>query len=560
MRLRFTSEKRPTNLAKRLRAFLEAEGLPASMSASREALACASGYRNWNELLNVIKGSSQAAEAIDGPAPSDCDMYFAQRLARKLDIPEAKAREAVDAIRPFEARRVGHLTNDHISLLASNICSSGFTIEDLSDAVFSGFSMVRTDPEGDSDFASSKDNLASGRLCLFVSRDGRIVSDVNPPPRKRSCYGPDDFTEIMGIAGLVDLPVTPPSSACDLPGFAVVQRTLECLDRQALLLMKCAGSFDQWAYMDALQIPDTAPLLTLMVDYPALATQFADISRFDDLTGEKPPMPKTAFRSGALSDDPIGAFAEAVYQKSKSLWPTITVSPERLRTVTERYLSINPRDEYPVEETTPAFMCHLPDAIAPTTARDMRCLADFVDRHLHVFGAEGMCVMPTTFAAAFRSREGVDWSRVGRLSTVRHFPFHQTIGAVTLGVAGREIGYEVSAASFEDASGLGDELLYKIGHLLSKEASLDFVDVADGYRKMEADLWSAEGKMEMDDSEFCIEEDREFRLYRSLGFIHAKHGHRTAAEVLSSHGYDIHEIIGRFETPPGRLTNTSIQA
>nr|WP_250808439.1 hypothetical protein [Neorhizobium tomejilense] len=557
MRLQFTSEKRPVNLSKRLRSFLESVGVMRSMSSCREAIAVAAGYRNWNELLKVVRTTFSPSVDGEGSSTPGSETAFANKLATHLDIPAAVALGAVASIRPYEARRLSEISDDHISLLAANICATGFPITDISDADYAGFMMVKPARTVYSEQMRRNVDISKFTYRLYVSSDGSTISDKNPRNLRRTLHGDDDFTRIMSLAGLANLPITPPSVNRDAPGFDIVYKTLRRLDRKVLILMKCAGSFDCWAYMDAFSLPKASPLFDLSVRYPALAAQFTCGSRWDGVTiksGEAPARRDDVSR--ALSSDPVSAFADSVDHRQKHLWPSISVSPERVRRVAEWYLSIHPGDEYAVEPNAAAFMCHLPDEFAPRTTQEMKNLVHFVDRHLHVFEPDGMCVLPTSFASGFVSRVNADWSRVRELSEVSYIAPHPAIGSVVLGVAARESGYDMTAADFEDINGSDNEVRYDVGHLLAKDAGLSFFQVADGLKSIEDDKEPIEKRMEMANRDFAIEEDREYELYRTLGFIHPKHAHRSASEILNFIGYDIHDVIATYERPPQRLDAT----
>ncbi|MCS4088461.1 hypothetical protein [Rhizobium sp. BK176] len=547
MRTHFTSEKRPSNLSRRLRSSLETMGLPRTMSACREAIAKGSGYRNWNEMLNFISNDtigSREQHFTDGT--HSLQREFSEKFAAALDVPMSVARAATDMIKPFEEARLTELTDGHIRLLAANICDTGYEIEDVSVPEYAGFKITKP----------KKTVFGAGmgrQISLYVSHDGRKIYDHEPRGDRRSLYGSDGFTEIMEFAKLTELPVTPPVRVIEGEKIELVYETLRRMDKKVLLFMKHAGDFDCWAYRDAVVSLEGSPLFGLASKYPGLASQYTSYHRWgtDPYIKETPKAVEK--RQRVFAPDPISAFSDYVDSRQKYLWPEAAVPMERVRAVSEAYLSVPVNTAYVVTADAPAFMCHLPDALFPRNTGDMEALVDFVDRHLHVFEPDGMCVAPTTFASEFAKRVDGDWSRVRELSDIEYISAHPHLGSTVLGVAAREAGYDVSAADFEDLRDENADLRFTVGHLLAKDACLDFFKVADGLKRVDAARRPVDLIAEATREDDFLEEASQFAKYREVGLIHPKHSGASATDILASIGYDIEEIIGSFDDEPERL-------
>jgi hypothetical protein len=550
MRTYFTSEKRPSNLARRLRSSLDDLGTRRTMPACREAVAKGTGYRNWNEMLKVISFSQQAQPSLDHQS---MERQFCEKIAAALDIPMSVALAAVHKIRPFEEPRVRELTDAHIRLLVANLCDAGYEIEDVSVSGYAGFKLSA--PSRTSDADQSRREMASPGLCytLHVSPDGRSVYDHENPETRRSVFGSDDFNHIMNLAKLTSLPITPLHRSIDGSKSKIVYETLRRLDKKVLLLMKCAGDFDCWSYMAAFTVLEESPIFELAIKYPALATQYTTYHRWNDFHRGEVDVKAIEAGKRVFAADPVEAFARYVDRRQKSLWPDIAVSMERVRAVTETYLSVPVNEAYTVTADAPAFMCHLPDAILPRKSDSMDELVHFVDRHLHVFEPDGMCVCPTSFATEFKERVNGDWSRARELSDIEYVSPHPEIGSIVLGVAGREAGYAVSAADFEDLQGEFADLRFTVGHLLAKDARLEFFKVADGMKRVEGARRPVHLVADATREDDFLEEGLQFALYREVGLIHPKHKHASAIEILASIGYDIEDIISSLEREPEGL-------
>lgn len=544
MRISFATDKRASNLARQIRQLLGEAGEARSMSSCREAVAVATGHRNWNELLKEI-GTREASKFDEDMEDADALVRmstFAGSLGKALNILPALARHVTDQLRPFASPAVREITDHHIALMAANITARGYKVSDLSNDGFAGFKLAIPARTVHSDIIGRDFHFGERGLAFHVARDGSTAGS-----RKGSLdgyAGDDEFTQIIEMAGLEKI-TTGSRVSPEMSIDPVIHAALRHLDRRALLLLRHSHTANQRAYRDAVALPEDSAIYRECHRYPVLARHFGDLSF----------RTKGSYLEGAgdrssviFSNDPVTAFAKWIESRSNELWPELKLTTEGVRATVEHYLSIPMKGVACVDPNAAAFLCHVPRDLWPKTSAQLGACVDFVDRHKHLtrpISMGGMGVLPATFGSEFARRANGDWAAMKRMSTISYMAFHQYIGSVLTAAAAREAGYEAFSGEFE--AGRRGEISHSLSLALLSEVKLTFFEVLDFHARSDAAVKDRVSRFvdgpEIDDDETIADEMDEIGRYFEFGLIDRRHLGSSMIEIMNAHGFDVHAIV-----------------
>lgn len=514
MRINFASKKHAENVARRIKQMLSGTAHERPNAAVTHGLAQACGYRNWNELLGHIG-------KID-PTPVDQDLNvgdvssrygeFSHRLAEVLGVPKEITRALTEVIRPFSShQKVASISDAFIRMMAQRISSPPHVIEPINKDGSIGFRVVS--PAHTQNFRGRQvqQNTRSHEIC--VAADGRIVSD-----------GFNDYEEIMSLGGLWDGDVV---ISDEISAPKAVVDVLSRLDRQVLHLHRCAGDGSAFSYNEAFQLDRNIPLFKLVLEMPGIAAVFTLAYRNqyyrDELVSD---------RYDILGSDPFGDYCRKVLEQSKKAWPQLDVTPERVRFVAKKFLSI-PVGSYAIDLNLPAFLCHMPDFMFPKNTSEAEAAVQFVDMTGSFFRYEhGLRMSPVKFAEEFIEKAGGSWAVADKLRNGWLVP-GQTIGCSVLGAAAFECGYEIHPGEFEDEEGA---LCDQIGTVLVTESGVGFFSAVEALDVLlgEVDLNSPE-----DDAKVA----KDYEALSKSALVPESQRGSTATKLLECYGIDIQEVI-----------------
>lgn len=517
MRLFFPSAHRADNIAQLFKKHLKKLEIKRTDDAIREALAVACGYRNRNEMLNVLASNKVATPADEDTSAAEVasrSTHFIEKFAEALNLERQQAMIAYDAVRPFSGRSfLPKITKAQVEWLAANLTRRATEITPLgplkavAPRTFAGFSLTLDDGH---------------EYKLEVAGNGDL-KDRNS----------QDLAVLLEKAGFFKIPERiEHQSVANLH----ILSTLSRLDAKALFVLRHARLFSSDTYRFARSIPDSAPLMRALHTYPRLSPHFRwQVETHGEINLDDP--------------TPLDTFAADVRQLSLKKWPSLPAPLERVRDISKNYLAVKPGTEGCIPLVV-AFLIHMPDDTHPTTTVDYQKCEAFLFTHSGLFEANGFAVSHVSFADAFKSRYNKNWE-IARKPGYSGSLTASSLAASVIAQAARECGYaNAYAGDFEEPE--SEEFVnafYDLGKTLLQENKFSWTQAIERLERLEQLLearhknWelAIAGKADLD--EFYLEEDKvQYQNYAQL-LLHPKHHGKSAVDILAERHFDLQGYI-----------------
>lgn len=485
------------------------------MTAVKEAIAIASGYRNLNEMLTLSDGNF--------PSPADEDMpidvaearsrSFIRKFADALGIGPIQATAAYRSIRPFSGRSLSpRISIAQIEWLAAKITRQATEIV----PVRKGYTSSEVYPG----FTLKLDRQSYG---IAVSENGDVSQDSE-----------DTLARLLWKAGLSNAPRNIAPERLQGANVHIVS-TLLRLDRKALFVLRCAHRFKERTYDFARTVPDGSPTMRALVEYPRLGQYIAQ--RYEEDA-----------ESVDLHDpSPVDTFAEEIRKLSLRKWPTFEVNVERSLEIARNYLRVRPGKDG-CTPLVPAFLCQIPNRTHPRSMKQYEQCEAYLFKHGNLFDRDSLWLSPKSFGEDFEKYYGSDWDRVLRLPDHRGF-MPSTIAAVVIAQAARETGYlDAQTGEFEEPE--DEDCLTTVedfGVALVQEVAFGYKDSLARLDKLTAAVRESTYKYYANIRRLGVVSDQERdHAYYDLvveHFCHPRHRERRALDIVSEGGIDIHAFV-----------------
>lgn len=519
MRIYFPSQKRVSNIARRIRLGLGADGIVRSDTQVREAVSVASGYRNHNELLRTIFTDGSASPADEDMPPDEAyerSRSFIERLSVALDVDQGRLSEIYEEISPFSgASFAPRMTAGQVEQVAANLTRAATEISPL---------VPDTSRKGD--WLGFEVKLGRKSYRLGVSEPGEIWQGDE-----------ETLAKLLWAGGIAR--VTERADGRAWPSNVHVLAVLKRLDRKALFVLRGVELYKEPSYLFARAIPDGSAWLRSLAAYPRLGRALAGtIDR------------RREYEIDLADPAPMRNVVGEVLEVSREKWPNSIVTSERATLVTRRYMAVSTGSDGYVP-LVPAFLMHLPDDVQPKSASDYEKVEEFLFRSSSVFEAYSLGLQPASFGEAMREAYGSDWGKVD--NKPRHLAMTGAyLGAAVVAKAAREAGYGTAlSADFEQPEEERcADMLFHLGSTLIAERNLNYRDGIELLDKMHARTdkrldehvaGEKAGLPTLDEDD--VGEDDSYYAFLTENVLHSRHRGRRALDILGDHGIDVHEIV-----------------
>jgi hypothetical protein len=517
MRLFFPSAHRADNIAKLFKKHLKKLEIKRTDDAIREALAVACGYRNRNEMLDVL-ASNKIETLADEDTPTaevvTRSTNFIEKFAKALNLERQQALIAYEAVLPFSGRSfVPKITKAQVEWLAANLTRRATEIKPIG-------VLNAADPKAFAGFSLKLDD--GHEYNLEVTGNGDLKD------RKSQ-----DLAALLEEAGFFKIPERINQQAV---ANLHILSTLSRLDAKALFVLRHARLFSSDSYRFARSIPDDAPIMRALHTYPRLSPHFRwQVETHAEIDLDDPA--------------PAATFAAEVRRLSLKKWPSLPAPLERALEISKKYLAVKPGTEGCIPLVA-AFLLHMPDDTHPRTTVDYQKCEAFLFTHSNLFEANGFAVSPVSFADAFKLHYNRNWERarnpgyIGSLITI-------SLAASVIAQAVRECGHaDACSSDFEEPE--AEEFanaFYVLGVSLLQENKFSWTQAIDRLERLKQLLEAHYKKWELavankaDLDQFYLEEDKvQYQHYAEL-LLHSKHHGKSAVDILAECGFDLHGYL-----------------